>query len=45
MKALRDHFSGEENSNRRVAKTDRMKEMLYYKSERQLTLENSAIKL
>ena len=45
MKALKDHFSGERNTTRRVAEADLMKEMLYYKSERQLTFENFLTKL
>ena len=40
IKALRDHFSGEVNTARRMAEAERMKEQLHYKSERSLTFEN-----
>ena len=44
MKALRDHFSGEGNTSRRMAEAERMKETLHYKSERSLTFENFVTK-
>ena len=37
MQALRDHFSGEGNSTRRIAEADRLKKSLHYKNERSLT--------
>ena len=40
MKALRDHFTGEGNSSRRMAEAERMKADLHYKNERSLTFEN-----
>ena len=39
MKALRDHFSGEGNSTRRIAEAERLRESLHYKSERSLSFE------
>ena len=39
MKALRDHFSGEGNATCRIAEADRLKESLFYKSERSLSFE------
>ena len=39
MKKLRDHFSGEGNTTRRIAEADRIKETLHYKNERSLPFE------
>jgi hypothetical protein len=40
MKAIRDHFTGEGNTTRRMAEVERMMESLHYKNERALTFEN-----
>ena len=37
MKALRAHFAGEGNASRNMAKADRLKEHLHYKSERAMS--------
>ena len=39
MQALRDHFSGKDNSTRRIAEADRMKKSLHYKNKRSLSFE------
>ena len=39
MKALRAHFAGEGNASRNMAKADRLKEHLHYKSERAISFE------
>ena len=44
MKALRDHFSGEGNTTRRMAVAERMKKQLNYTYEKALTFEDFLIK-
>ena len=39
MKRLRDHFSGEGNATRRIAVAERLRDTLFYKSERSMTFE------
>jgi hypothetical protein len=39
MQALRAHFAGEGNASRNIAEADRLKESLFYKSERAMTFE------
>ena len=39
MAALRDQFSGESNTTRRIAEANRLKEMLHYRNERALPFE------
>ena len=40
LKALRDHFAGEGNQTRRIAEAERLRDSLFYKSERALSFEN-----
>ena len=37
MKALRDHYSGEGNTSRRIAEAERLRDTLHYKNERYLS--------
>jgi hypothetical protein len=39
LQALRDHFSGEGNSSRRIGEAERLRDTLHYKSERAMTFE------
>ena len=40
MKALRDHYSGEGNTSRRIAVAERIRDTLHYKNERAMPLTN-----
>ena len=39
MKTLQDHFSGEGNATCNITEADRLKELLYYKSEQSILFE------